>query len=248
MYSAAQTRLAPPQTAAKAIRERIEKGGETLWRMEDFLDLPSAAVAQALSRLARAHLIQRLSKGTYYRPRQSTFGQTRPNPNAIRKLASRKKTIFPAGTAAANLLGFTTQTARFGEASTSASSLPRKLIGPDMVIHTRRPEAWANLSETEAALLDFLRRRGRVSELTPEETIARTESLLSQPRFLEHLFDVAMSEPPRVRAILGALGERLGVESKKLDQLRRSLNPLSKFDFGIFSALPNAQSWQAKGA
>jgi hypothetical protein len=24
------------------------------------------------------------------------------------------------------------------------------------------------------------------------------------------------------------------------------LNPLSKFDFGLFSELPNAQQWQAK--
>ena len=218
-----------------------------LWRMEDFSDLPSAAVAQTLSRLARTNDIQRLSKGTYYRSRQSAFGRTRPNPSAIRKLASRKTTLFPAGMAAANLLGFTTQTARFGEASTSATSIPRKLIGPDIVIHTRRPEAWASLTEAEAALLEFLRRGGRASELTPNETIRRTQELLSEQSFFAHLLDVAHSEPPRIRAILGAFGERLGADREKIDLLRRSLNPLSKFDFGIFSALPNAKAWQAKG-
>ena len=55
-----------------------------------------------------------------------------------------------------------------------------------------------------------------------------------------------MSEPPRVRAILGALGEMMKRDRKTLERLRRSLNPLSKFDFGIFTSMPNAKAWQAK--
>jgi hypothetical protein len=35
------------------VRQRIERGGEKLWRLEDFRDLPFTAVAQALSRLTR---------------------------------------------------------------------------------------------------------------------------------------------------------------------------------------------------
>ena len=68
------------------IRRRIERGGERLWRFEDFRDLPSSAVAQALSRLTRQGLLQRLSKGVYYRSRQTTFGKSLPNPAAMQKL------------------------------------------------------------------------------------------------------------------------------------------------------------------
>ena len=39
--------------------------------------------------------IERLSKGVYYRTRETAFGKSRPNPAAIRKLASRRKTVFP---------------------------------------------------------------------------------------------------------------------------------------------------------
>ncbi|MBU0609806.1 MAG: hypothetical protein KKI08_18115 [Armatimonadetes bacterium] len=84
--------------------------------------------------------MERLSKGVYYRPRQTALGKSRPNPGAIRELAGRRKAMFPSGLAAANLLGFTTQNARRGEIATSATSLPRKLVGSDAVIHTRRPE------------------------------------------------------------------------------------------------------------
>jgi len=76
------------------------------------------------------------------------------------------------------------------------------------VFHTRRSEAWASLSESDAALLDFLRRAGRTSELSPEETIRRTIMLFSEKGRFERLLRIAASEPPRVRAMIGAIGQR----------------------------------------
>lgn len=230
----------------RLVRQRIERGGERLWRFDDFRDLPFSAVAKALSRLTRVGTIERLSKGTYYRTRQSTFGKSRPNPTTIRQLAARHKTVFPSGLAAANLLGFTTQTSRQSEVATSALSLPRKLVGDDTVVHTRRPEAWAGLPEKDAALLDFLRHGAKFSELGQEETIKRIFSLLLEQGRLDRLLRIAETEPPRVRAMLGALAERLGKNGRALHRLRASLNPLSRFDFGMLTALPNAIGWQAK--
>jgi len=231
---------------AGTIRSRIEGGGERLWRLQDFGDLSFTATAQALSRLAKTGAIERLSKGIYYRARDTAFGPSRPNPAAIQNLAAKRNTFFPAGLAAANLLGFTTQTARRTELATTASSLPRKLFGDDIRIHTRRPAAWSQLPAADAALLDFLRRGARTSELSPEDTIRRTLTLLSEPGRYERLIKTANTEPPRIRAMLGALGEQLGRDAVALGRLRTSLNPLSRYDFGIFSRLPNAQSWQAK--
>lgn len=228
------------------VRRRIERGGERLWRLEDFRDLPSTAVAQAFSRLARQGIVERLSKGVYYRARQTTFGKSLPNPAAIQKLASRRKRVFPSGIAAANLLGFTTQTARRGEVATTALSLPRKLIGSDTVIHTRRPEAWAGLSHADAALLDFLRRGGKTSELSAEETVRRTVALFSEKGRFERLLNVADSEPPRVRAMMGAIGEQIGKKPAALRKMRASLNPFSRFDFGLLTGLRYARNWQAK--
>src|SRR5712664_4211264 len=169
------------------VRQQIERGGERLWRLDDFRHLPFAAVAQALSRLTRQGELERLSKGVYYSTRQTAFGKSRPNPAAIQRLASRRKSVFPSGIAAANLLGSTTQTASRSEVSTSALSLPRKLVGSDTVIHTRRPEAWAGLSESDAVLLDFLRRAGRTSELSPQETVRRALALFSENERFERL-------------------------------------------------------------
>jgi hypothetical protein len=228
------------------VRQRLEAGGERLWRLGDFHDLSPSAVAQALSRLAQQGKIDRLSKGVYYRSRQTAFGKSKPNPAQIRDLVPKDSTVFPSGIAAANLLGFTTQNAARSEVSTNALSLPRKLVGADTIIHNRRPEAWTGLSETDAALLDFLRRSARTSGFAPNETVRHLLSLFSEKDRLNRLLDVAGSEPPRVRAMLGAIAEQLSPGNPALQRLRSSLNPLSRFDFGPLSGLPHARQWQAK--
>ncbi len=240
------TPIAQRNCVAHLVRQRLERGGERLWRLEDFGDLSFAAVAQTLSRLTRSGRIKRLSKGIYYRPRQTSYGQSRPNPATIRQLAGRRKSLFPSGIAAANLLGFTSQNPKHAELATSSLSVPRKLVGSEAIIHTRRPEAWSKLGQIDAALLDFLRGGGHTSELSPATTIRRVKSLLSEADCMERLCKVAATEPPRVRAILGALGEQLGKNSRRIERLKSSLNPLSRFEFGIFTELPNARSWQAK--
>jgi hypothetical protein len=240
--------LFPPAPIAQQIREDIECGGERLWLFEDFSDLPLFAVAQALSRLSRAGVLERLSKGVYYRARQTRDGKSRPNPAAMAKLALRGKHVFPSGAAAANLLGLTIQTPIRHEVATTALSLPRKLLDSATVVHGRRPEAWTSLSQSDAAVLDLLRRGGRTSELAPEETIRKTLAVFSEKRCFERLLYVADTEPPRVRAIMGAIGEQLGKKKRALKQLRDSLNPFSRFDFGALSGLKYAKAWQAKVA
>ena len=241
MANATKTR-----STANAIRQQIERGGEKLWRHDDFRDQPFPAVAQTLSRLARNGTLERLSKGIYYRPRSTVFGPSRPSPTSIKRLAEKTKTIFPSGTAAANLLGFSTQTPRRSELATSSLSLPKKLIGSETHVHARRPEAWKGLSATEAALLDFLRKAGKTSEMSAERTIQKTLALLAADRHLERLLKVADSEPPRVRALLGALAEELERYPAARARLHASLNPLSRYDFGQFASLTHACKWQAK--
>lgn len=241
-----RTQSTRQRAASRLVRERVEGGGERVWRFEDFADLPMLAVAQALSRLARAAVLTRLSKGVYYRSRETTFGSSMPNPVRLRALAQRRARVFPAGLAAANLLGFSSQAGSRDEVATSAGSLPRKLVGEETIVHTRRPASWTQLTELEGALLDFLRQAGRTSELTPEETTERTLALLREGPRLTRILKVAQTEPPRVRAMLGAMAEALKQKPAVLARLRESLNPLTKYDFGPFSVLPSAGNWHAK--
>ena len=76
--------------------------------------------------------------------------------------------------------------------------------------------------------------------------MARLLVLAAESGRLSRLLKIAESEPPRVRAMLGAIAEQLGLPESRLRRLHATLNPLSRFDFGILAALKHAGRWQAK--
>lgn len=243
---ATRTAKAPTAGIAKLVRARVESGGERFWRLEDFGSLPFGAVAQELSRLHRKGKLERLAKGIYYRPRTTAFGSSRPNPAMLRRVGAKGAKVFPAGLSAANMLGFTTQNPAKAEIATTARTVPRLLLDEQTVVHTRRPAAWESLSEMDAAVLEFLRLGGEPSELPNSDTIKRLIALLAEDGRFARLVNVSTTEPPRVRAMLGALGEEMGADNKLLKTLRDSLNPLSRFEFGMLAGLQSARHWQAK--
>lgn len=230
---------------SKTIRERVRATPGRYWRVADFKNLSGTAVGKTLARLAEAGELERVSKGIYYRPRMTKFGRTAPSSTGLRALPT-SRTIHPAGAMAANLLGFSTQNIVRGEFATTAGSVPRKIIGARARVHVGRPATWNKLSATEAALLDLLRTRGKHSERPDAETVALLLDRMRAPGCFERLLAVAAAEPPRVRAMLGAIGQETGRPEIELKRLRETLNPLSKFDFGVFRALRHAKEWQAK--
>lgn len=132
------------------------------------------------------------------------------------------------------------------EVATGGLSLPRLIVGKETVIHTRRPESWRELSETDAALLDFIRKRGQSSELSPEETVDKLLEYFREPGRFERLVKIDASESPRVHAMLGAIGQQLDQLESQLSTLRTSLNSLSRFHFGNLAVLAHARQWQAR--
>lgn len=166
-----------------------------------------------------------------------------PSRDAIlaRRLTQR---LLPAGLTAANLLGFSTQNPGRREYATPARAVA--FANDAMYVTTRRPETWKHLSHEDAALLDFLRGRAVNSELSEEDTKARLLTLLRAPERYQRLVAVAPSEPARVRAILGAVGQEIEMAPAILAALRTTLHPRSRFDFGALRGLKYARDWQAK--
>lgn len=230
---------------AESIRKQIISQEGSYWRVSDFSSYSGAAVSKTLARLAEDGSLERVSKGIYYHPRKTRFGDSHPSASELGQIPIAQ-VVHPAGITAANLLGFTTQNSIHGEFATSANSIPIKIIGKPTRLHTRRPTTWDNLSATEAALLDFLRSHGRFSELSPEATKNHLLKLIKESDRFDRLLAIAHAEPPRVRAMLGAIGQEIKKSQQVLKDFRDSLNPLSKFDFGVLNNLKYAKEWQAK--
>jgi len=232
-------------TKTESIRQRIQSGGERFWNHQDLSDYPSATIAKTFTQLVKKGILQRISKGHYYHPRPTRFGYSQPVRSELPYQLTQTR-VYPAGVNAANLLGFTTQNAIDGTFATTANSLPTAWLGQRAKLYTRRPSTWENLSATEAALLDFLRSRGEWSDLSPSETNQQLLNHFRVPGRFERLVEIAHAEPPRVRAMLGAIGQELKYAKDLLQQLRMGLNPYSRFEFGKLSTLWYAQEWQAK--
>jgi hypothetical protein len=232
-------------TKTESIRQRILSGGERFWNHQDLSDYPSATIAKTFTQLVKEGTLQRISKGHYYYPRPTRFGYSQPVRSELPYQLTQTR-VYPAGVNAANLLGFTTQNAIDGTFATTASSLPTAWLGQRAKLYTRRPGTWKNLSATEAALLDFLRSRGEWSDLSPSETNQQLLTHFRVPGRFERLVAIAHAEPPRVRAMLGAIGQELKHSKDLLQQLRTGLNPYSRFEFGKLSSLWYAQEWQAR--
>jgi DNA-binding transcriptional regulator YhcF (GntR family) len=232
-------------TKTESIRQRILAGGERFWSHQDLADYSSATIAKTFTQLVKEGILQRISKGHYYHPRPTRFGYSQPVRSELPYQLTQTR-VYPAGVNAANLLGFTTQNAIDGTFATTASSLPTAWLGQRAKLYTRRPSTWENLSATEAALLDFLRSRGEWSDLSPAETNLQLLNHFRVPGRFERLVAIVHAEPPRVRAMLGAIGQELKYSKDLLQQLGMGLNPYSRFEFGKLSSLWYAQEWQAK--
>lgn len=235
-------RAGAPSAAAR-IRRRIERGGERFWRVSDFSDLPPRTVARTLARLAEAGIVERARQGLYYRSRPTVAGPSIPSATAVASYVIDTP-LHAAGLSAANVLGLTTQNPARQELATPAANPPSVLS--NAIVHTRRPASRAHLSAEEGALIEMLRTRGRFSDVGPATTIRRFLRILGRGDTFDRVSRTALDEPPRVRAMLGALGEEMEASPRTLKRLRDSLNPLSAFDFGLFRDLPAAKTWQAR--
>ncbi len=231
------------RSVASQVRKIISQSPDSIWTYTDFHDLPLMAVSQALSRLHREGMVKRVRKGLYYHPKQTVLGESSVSPVALSsKLLSSD--ARPTGYTAARVLGLNTQVPVEPSYAISKTKAPASIAGVKLTV--RRPLPTLHISTREAAILEFLRERGETSELSPEKTVKRLLDIVRETGIFTNLTEASMHDPPRVRAMLGALGEEANNEQRELMKLKLSLNPLSRYDFGRLKCLKYAKEWQAK--
>lgn len=241
-----KTKEHPKQTATAIALHLASQSSNSLLRAEDLTGTTPAAATKALARLAKKGVLTRVGKGLYFAPKDTLLGKSRPSQMAIaiKTLEGRTR---PTGASAANLLGLSTQVPARPQVVAFMSNKPKNA---DVArLRLRRGSRPQPIPALEGALLEFIRERGASAETGPEESYRRLRSLLkdqlSTNQLLE-LRDAALEEPPRVRAMLGCLFAHAELPEDLWQPLKASLNPFTKFDFGLFKGLPNAKEWQAK--
>ena len=234
---------------AGKIRKRIEKDGpDKIWTYADFRPLSPLAVAAALSRLFREGTIRRIRKGVYYSPAKTRFGELSPNVASVADAVLKAKGIEwkASGLPAYNGLGLTTQVSPVLTVDV-ADSIRSLEVGRTGKLRLRSVRSIEGQTDEERVILDALRDISRIPDSTPAEVVGKIKKMLAENRVsFDRLARHSVNEPPRIRALLGAIGSDIGANSHILTKLKKSLNPMTTFHLGLREALPLAREWQIR--
>lgn len=147
----------------------------------DFLDLGSRqAVDTALSRLAKAGKIRRLSRGLYDYPRtHERIGLLSPTPEAIVEALTRRDRVQlqPTGAYAANLLGLSTQVPMKVVYLTNGPRRRVRIGNQEIILKTMAPRFMATAGRMSGTVIQALRHLGK--DHVTMETITRLKKALT---------------------------------------------------------------------
>lgn len=205
------------------------------------------AIIKALNRMASSGKIVKLSKGKYYKPEVTPFGELQPPQKQIVKDLledNGKVTGYLTGYSVFNELGLTTQVS-------NTIQIGRNWVGPEITRgkYTIRFVRQKNTITVESVpllqLLDVLRFIKKVPDTTPAQSVKRLQKLISNlsKDDLRTMVRLAQKYPPSTRALLGAIFDDSGI-TEYAQSLRASLNPITTYKIpDVSKVLPSANSW-----
>lgn len=206
------------------------------------------ATRKALSRMADAGKIVRLSKGRFYKPEPSPFGVLPPGPDEVVKdllESGGRVTGYLTGLSVYNRLKLSTQVGRVVQIGRNEVRPPLRR-GVYRIVFLKQKNRITPENILLLQLLDCVRTVKKIPETSVEDACVRLRALVTERPEDDRrtLVRLAMKYPPSTRALLGALlGEQ--VDSELSVRLMESLNPLTTYYIpGAGRVLPNAQAWR----
>jgi hypothetical protein len=206
------------------------------------------AAAKMMERLLRQGVVQRLSKGVFYKPKQTIFGQIKPSENEILKkiiFKNGQRIAYITGVELYNQMGLTTQVPSCITIATHVRRNPFKAGS----LALKSAKSYAPVTNDNYELLGILDALKDLSQIPDADESSVIPILMNLIRSLD--FEAALSlvkyglfYPPRVRALLGAVLESIDAHLD-LEVLQKSLNPLSTYRLKT-NLLSNARKWHLK--
>lgn len=215
-------------STAAQVRSRVLRGGERLWRVEDF-NGPTSAVGNELRRLVARGELRRVRRGVYWRGNRSRFGMSpAPQGDALRAIVGPDEAIGATGWHATNLLGLSTQVAPV-EAVAVTRRRPTGLSRLDVVSRAARSgRRKAKLTGLEVTFLEVLDGWERYVEVDAAMALERLRELLTRSDIrVTHLVQASETEPAAVRERLRAVLRHAGYE-RQADRVPPARDPRTR--------------------
>lgn len=205
------------------------------------------SAAKALERLQKNGTIKKVSKGVFYIPRKTIFGELGPDNNEILKrylFEDGKRIAYETGFSLYNKLGLTTQMAFKIKVATKGN--PIKInIG---MLKVRSVKGYVDVTDQNYQLLGFLdalKDIKKIPDCSVSQAVKRMSFLIKALKSKEQseIIQYALYYPARTRALLGAILENSNLKID-LKALKNSINPLTKIKLSIKETeLPTVKNW-----
>lgn len=240
-------------TLADKIKIQIESFpvGET-FRYEQ-LDIEKdqyVSAAKVLERLQKSGLIKKVSKGTFYKPKKTLFGELKPGEQELLKpylFENGKRIAYITGNYLYNQLGLTTQLTSVLKIACQS----KRIYVNTGAIKAKPVKSYVEVTDKNYRILGFLdamKDLKTIPNININSAVRILSSLVEKQNSdkLSNMISYALLYPPRVRALLGAIVESQGKINEN-EKLEDSLNPLSVFKLGISpEILRTAPKWNIK--
>jgi len=227
--------------------DRLPKG--YIFTYADFIAEVSQkeAVIKALNRMVASGKIAKLSKGKYYKPENTPFGNLQPNQaQAVKDLLEEngKITGYLTGYSIYNQLGLTTQVS-------NTIQIGKNQIRPNFkrerytIAFVKQKNTITKENIPLLQLLDTIRYIKKIPDASIEYSCKRFLAIIKKldEKEINTMIRLALKYPPATRALLGALLEQLQ-QGKATESLLKSLNPITKYKLvGATKALSSTEKW-----
>jgi hypothetical protein len=232
------------------IRNRVSELAEGVsFRYAD-LDIDKTeyqSAAKVLERMQAKDLIRKTTKGVFYKPKQSVFGEIAPNYRDQLRLylfKNGKRIGYETGVSLYNKMGLTTQMAF----QIKIASRSKRIFINRGALKATAVKSYAEVTDENYELLGLLDAIKDIKAI-PDCSITKAVAIISSKiqslsdSQLNELIQYALLYPSRVRALLGAILENSN-NYPKANTLKESLNPLTKIKLGIIETdLPTIKNW-----
>lgn len=232
----------------KQVREILDTMPQgRVFTIADF-DVPQEyqpTLVKALSRLVADGGIQKISKGRYYKPKQTMFGALKPPVmEVVKDFLERngKLTGYITGTAAFAQMGLTTQITSAITIGTNKYRRPLQR-GEYTVSFIVQPNAITEENIPLLRILDAIKMIREIPAASPDDCVRGISRLISAlPEDNRKLLaDLAEAYAPYVRALLGAILGHIGADTFGL---RETLNGVTTYKLPVSAqALPTKSAW-----
>lgn len=229
---------------------KIKEGATFKYQQLSIESNEYSAAAKAIERLIDKGIIKRVSTGVFYKPKQTIFGELKPNEEELLKpylFQNNKRIAYITGISLYNRMGLTTQVPR----NIKIASRDKRITVSVGNIKGNPVKSYVDVTDknyTLLEILDALKDFKKIPDLDKKSGVKIISNQLKKLNLKEikQLIDCALSYPPRVRAFLGSLLEKINI-SIELQPLKKSLNPLSEYNYGIDKkTLPTITNWNIK--